>query len=263
MAPTDSDNVGVAFALVIGAGAATGIGASVVFFPSLIRLASRKTLAAALGLSAGVMTYVSFAEIFVKGITAFEDDGFSEDDATLYATLCFFGGVVFMITLNHCVTLLLGAHHSHGRSQTVTGKSGEEDDDEDDDNNDYNHTSGQEETEEILPPCPCHDDNPVETLAKVQLMAQEMEEHNQDANHMHKDDSTCVGSVPVEKIDMEFTSEENDNELSLDNEKEDDDDDDEESAGQKKIDEYVFKNSISDRFAQFPRRFGNLCGSLE
>jgi hypothetical protein len=96
----DSDatkNVGIAFALVIGAGAATGIGASVVFFPSLVRLASRKTLAGALGLSAGVMTYVSFVEIFQKSARAFTNAGHGQDKASILAGVCFFAGVVFMM----------------------------------------------------------------------------------------------------------------------------------------------------------------------
>lgn len=50
------ENVAIAFALVLGAGAATAIGASVVFFPALVKYANKKTLACALGLSAGVMT---------------------------------------------------------------------------------------------------------------------------------------------------------------------------------------------------------------
>jgi zinc transporter, ZIP family len=93
----NNDNVGIAFALVIGAGAATGIGASVVFVPSLVRLASRRTLAAALGLSAGVMTYVSFVEIYKKSATAFQDAGHDEDQASILASVCFFAGVVFMM----------------------------------------------------------------------------------------------------------------------------------------------------------------------
>ena len=100
----DSDNVGVAFALVVAAGASTAIGASVVFFPSLVKLASRKTLAGGLGLSAGVMTYVSFAEIFQKSISSFQDAGIEYETAYLYATLCFFGGVVLMVvrTVVYC-----------------------------------------------------------------------------------------------------------------------------------------------------------------
>jgi len=92
-----NENVGIAFALVIAAGASTAIGASVVFFPSLVQLASRKTLAAGLGLSAGVMTYVSFVEIFQKSVVAFQDAGFDHDLGYIYSTLCFFGGVVLMV----------------------------------------------------------------------------------------------------------------------------------------------------------------------
>ena len=103
-------NVGVALGLVCGAGAATAIGASVVFFPRLVKLASRRVLAASLGLSAGVMTYVSFVEIFMKSVDEFalhlgvEEEGISDDEAEkranmgyIYATLSFFGGVVIML----------------------------------------------------------------------------------------------------------------------------------------------------------------------
>lgn len=90
--------MGLAIGVVCGAGAATAIGASAVFFPSIVKLASRKTLAASLGLSAGVMVYVSFVEIFAKAVDAFGPDqaGFTEDKAFNYATLTFFCGVVLM-----------------------------------------------------------------------------------------------------------------------------------------------------------------------
>lgn len=90
-------NVGVAFALVIGAGLSTALGAAVVFFPVLVKLASRRVLAGALGISAGVMTYVSFAEIFVKSQDSFAEAGFDDKDAYFYATLCFFGGAAVML----------------------------------------------------------------------------------------------------------------------------------------------------------------------
>lgn len=95
--PIQSENVGIAFGLVIGAGASTALGASVVFFPSLVKFANRKTLAGGLGLSAGVMTYVSFVEIFQKSVSAFIDDGKEENISYIYATLCFFGGVIGMV----------------------------------------------------------------------------------------------------------------------------------------------------------------------
>jgi ZIP family zinc transporter len=50
------------------------------------------------------MTYVSFVEIFQKSVVGFEDAGIDEDRAYIYATLCFFGGVVLMVVsaMYHC-----------------------------------------------------------------------------------------------------------------------------------------------------------------
>lgn len=107
MAPVNDPNVGVAFGLVVGAGLSTALGAAVVFFPSLVKLASRRVLAGALGISAGVMIYVSFAEIFVKSQDSFAEAGFAEDRAYIYATLCFFAGVVVML-----VSLLKQQRHA-------------------------------------------------------------------------------------------------------------------------------------------------------
>lgn len=84
-------------ALVVGAGASTGLGAAAVFFPSIVKLASRRVLAGSLGFSAGVMTYVSFIEIFQKSLGSFGDAGHEENKAYAYATLCFFSGVVVMM----------------------------------------------------------------------------------------------------------------------------------------------------------------------
>jgi len=111
------ENVGIAFALVIGAGLSTALGAAVVFFPSLVHYASRKTLAAGLGFSAGVMMNVSFIEIFQKSIGAFIDAGHSDSKAFMYANLCFFGGVIIMVLLNHLIhKLLKGMSHDPSRA---------------------------------------------------------------------------------------------------------------------------------------------------
>ena len=53
--------MGLAFGLVIAAGLSTTIGSTFVFCSSY---GNTKALAAALGVSAGVMLYVSFVEIF-------------------------------------------------------------------------------------------------------------------------------------------------------------------------------------------------------
>ena len=97
MSSYDKENVVPALLLVLGAGASTGIGAAVVFFPSLVKIANRRVLAASLGFSAGVMTYVSFVEIFGKAEESFVNAGYEENTAYIYATLCFFGGVVTML----------------------------------------------------------------------------------------------------------------------------------------------------------------------
>jgi ZIP family zinc transporter len=102
--PTNDENVGVAFALVTAAGMATALGAAIVFSPTLVKYASRRTLAGALGLSSGVMTYVSFVEILQKSNLSFLDAGRTEDDAYMYSTLCFFAGVILMIVSRDLTT---------------------------------------------------------------------------------------------------------------------------------------------------------------
>lgn len=108
MPTTGSENVGVAFGAVIAAGASTAVGAGIVFFPKLVKLASRRVLASSLGISAGVMTYVSFVEIFQKSqssyqdhLTHIEDDDKRFGKANLYATLSFFLGVFVMVVSNN------------------------------------------------------------------------------------------------------------------------------------------------------------------
>merc|ERR1719421_341048 len=98
-----SENAPLGMALVCGAGAATGIGAAVVFHEKLISLASKQVLAAGLGVSAGVMLYVSFIEIFYKAVDGFGGAGYSEEDSYLLATMCFFFGVVLMKIIDFLV----------------------------------------------------------------------------------------------------------------------------------------------------------------
>ena len=79
-------------------------------------MASRQFLAGSLGFSAGVMIYVSFVEILVKSKDAFIEDGTSEGNATLYSTLCFFSGILFMGLLDLAVHKLEG-HASAGKPE--------------------------------------------------------------------------------------------------------------------------------------------------
>lgn len=71
-------DLGVAFALTAGAGLATGLGSAIVFVPDFYSTQAcpssfhlvncLQLLAASLALAAGVMIYVSFIEIFFKGL---------------------------------------------------------------------------------------------------------------------------------------------------------------------------------------------------
>ena len=100
-------NVGLAFGLVFAAGACTCLGAALVFCTNL---ANHRLLSGALGVSAGVMTYISFVEIFsVKAVSAFQEAGFPDNAAARYATLCFFGGALLTWLLDKLVHALMHA----------------------------------------------------------------------------------------------------------------------------------------------------------
>jgi ZIP family zinc transporter len=89
-------NVAVAFGLTIAAGSASMIGAAVVFFPSIVKLISRRVLAASLGLSAGVMLYFALVDIFYKSVSAWRNSGVVEEKAYTFASLCVFSGTIAM-----------------------------------------------------------------------------------------------------------------------------------------------------------------------
>lgn len=113
--------VWLGFVVVLIAGLSTGIGAAAVFFPRMVKLASRRVLASALGISAGVMTYVSFVEIFAKSVDAFDEsllDKIDDEDkrsgmANLYGTLSFFGGVAVNALIDYLVRKLSNEHNHH------------------------------------------------------------------------------------------------------------------------------------------------------
>lgn len=98
-------NVGLAFGLAAAAGLCTTVGACIVF---CAQLANAKFLAGALGFSAGVMLYVSFAEIFLrKSVAGFEDANYSDVEAYRYSTLAFFGGFLLIFILDKMVHVIM------------------------------------------------------------------------------------------------------------------------------------------------------------
>lgn len=94
---TDGDNVKLGFLLTAIAGIATCIGAAIPFISK--RFQKPKYLSMGLALSAGVMLYVSFVEIFSGKSMAYLCC-YSEKYYTLISTVCFFSGII--------ITYLLG-----------------------------------------------------------------------------------------------------------------------------------------------------------
>ena len=99
----DNPNVPAAIGVSVGAGLATAVGGAMVFFPDFIRRVPQSTiLGASLALSAGVMLYVSFIEIFAKSLAEIETE-FPPDtkpgQANAITTVCFFAGMLVCVLL--------------------------------------------------------------------------------------------------------------------------------------------------------------------
>jgi len=113
----------------IGAGLATGIGGLSVFMPELMEKVPKATLLAlALALSAGVMIYVSFIEIFVKskdsiltGLEEVAEEPTDKEDgaAAGITTACFFAGMAI------CAGLEMIVHKMHHKF-SIDGLDGHE-----------------------------------------------------------------------------------------------------------------------------------------
>jgi len=93
------ENVLFAFLLILIAGLATGVGGFVVLFS---KTTNTKFLSICLSFSAGVMLYVSFAEILREAIEALEY-GHGEAWGLLIATAAFFAGILLMAAIDRCI----------------------------------------------------------------------------------------------------------------------------------------------------------------
>lgn len=89
----------IAFALTLFAGLSTGIGAALAFFS---RSDNTKFLSVGLGFSAGVMIYISFAEILVKSKASFTIH-FSDAGAEALMLACFFGGIALAFAIDRFI----------------------------------------------------------------------------------------------------------------------------------------------------------------
>ncbi len=109
----------IAFLLTLFAGLSTGIG-------SLIALLAKRTntnfLSFALGLSAGVMIYVSFMEMMPSSLKMLSEQ-FGEKKGNLYTFLAFFGGIAFIALIDFLIPESSNPHEMHDVEEMKTKSS--------------------------------------------------------------------------------------------------------------------------------------------
>ena len=89
----------IAFGLTLFAGLSTGIGAALAFFS---KSDNTRLLSIGLGFSAGVMIYISFAEILVKSKASFSLQ-FSDSSAEALMLTCFFLGIALAFGIDRLI----------------------------------------------------------------------------------------------------------------------------------------------------------------
>jgi len=94
-----ASNLLEAFLLTLLAGLSTGIGGAFVFFAKTI---DRRLLCVSLGLSAGVMIYVSLVEILHES-AAMLSEVYGDKTGMLYAMLSFFGGILLIAVIDKLI----------------------------------------------------------------------------------------------------------------------------------------------------------------
>lgn len=103
-----SSNFFFALALTLFAGLSTGIGSAIAFFA---KKTNTKFLSAALGLSAGVMIYVSFVELFPQALN-FVVEG-NAAFPKLSIVLAFFGGIALIFLIDMIIPSDENPHEAH------------------------------------------------------------------------------------------------------------------------------------------------------
>ena len=103
------DKVWLALGLTLLAGMATGIGSAIAFFA---KSANYRFLSVATGFSAGVMLYVSFVEIFAKGVTSLVGS-FGEPLGHWLNAASFFGGILLIGIIDNLIPSEKNPHETH------------------------------------------------------------------------------------------------------------------------------------------------------
>jgi len=99
----------MAFLLTAAAGLSTGIGSAIALFA---KQTNKKFLAVSLGFSAGVMIYVSMAELFVSS-QDYLVASYGNKLGLLYAILAFFGGILLIAVIDKVIPEKANPHEVH------------------------------------------------------------------------------------------------------------------------------------------------------
>ncbi len=109
-----------AFGLTLFAGLSTGIGSAMAL---VTKQTNKKFLSFSLGLSAGVMLYVSFVEILPKGIESLIPT-YGERTGNLFSVISFFGGILLIALIDKLIPTMGNPHEVH-IVEEMDGNSGE------------------------------------------------------------------------------------------------------------------------------------------
>lgn len=95
--------------LTLGAGLATGIGSAIAF---LTRRTNKRLLSFSLGLSGGVMIYVSFVELFQQSQLTLAAE-WGQRPGTAMTVACFFAGILLIGIIDRLVPSVENPHEAH------------------------------------------------------------------------------------------------------------------------------------------------------
>ena len=109
------NDVWFALGLTLFAGMATGIGSAVAF---TAKRTNYRFLSVATGFSAGVMLYVSFVEIFVKGVTSLTA-AYGNYWGHWVNAASFFGGILLIGLIDNLIPAAENPHETHSEEETA------------------------------------------------------------------------------------------------------------------------------------------------
>ena len=95
--------------LTLGAGLATGIGSAIAFFA---HRTNKRLLSFSMGLSGGVMVYVSFVELFHEAEVALQAE-WGAKPGTIFTVLSFFFGILLIAIIDRLVPSFENPHEAH------------------------------------------------------------------------------------------------------------------------------------------------------